>query len=73
MRHPGARGFARSSAVKIDIFLLGKTFDFFGLKVQGILRNKDQRIRAAFELDRAQALDPAAAAAECACVVFADG
>ena len=28
MRHPGARGFARSSAVEINLALLGEVLDF---------------------------------------------
>ena len=29
-RHTGARGLARSSAVDINVSILGKVFDFFG-------------------------------------------
>ena len=29
MRHPGARGFAQSSAVEINLSVLGEVFDFF--------------------------------------------
>ena len=29
LRHPGARGFARSSTVKINLPVFGETFDFF--------------------------------------------
>jgi hypothetical protein len=30
MRHTGAGGFALSSTVEIDVFVLGKSFDFVG-------------------------------------------
>jgi hypothetical protein len=34
-RHPGARSFARSSAVEINLFVLGKMFQFF-LEIVGL-------------------------------------
>lgn len=30
IRHTGAGGFALSSTVEVDVFVLGKSFDFFG-------------------------------------------
>ena len=35
VRHPGARGFARSSTVEINVLIFGKVLDLF-LKVIGL-------------------------------------
>ncbi len=46
MRHTGAGGFALSSTVEVDVFVLGKSFDFFG-EVIGLKANRARDSRGA--------------------------